>query len=286
MKRHRKIKSIPIAAITMPNPRDRQEAPFKELVASVAALGLKRPITVSGHKGSETYELVCGQGRIEAFAALKAKEIPAVLVEATAEDCILMSLVENIARRRHSPVELVGDIGRLARHSDPQEVAAKLGVSEAYVNTVCYLLRHGEDRLIKALERKTVLPTLALEIARARTPQLQAALLELHTRDGHTTHEVAKIRKLFGESRRRANRVTEQEVTPAGLVRAYRRETDRQKLVARKAALANMRLLFIESALRTLLNERMFITLLREEGLDRVPLPLLRRLSAARAGTA
>lgn len=85
MKRIRKIKSIPISAIEVINPRDRRPAPFKQLVASIAAVGLKKPITVSVHERPGRYELVCGQGRIEAFAALKAKEIPAILVDATTE---------------------------------------------------------------------------------------------------------------------------------------------------------------------------------------------------------
>jgi ParB family chromosome partitioning protein len=78
MRRNRKIRSIPISAITVLNPRDRRPAPFKELVGSIASVGLKRPITVSHRDGSGNYELVCGEGRIEACAALKQKEIPAI----------------------------------------------------------------------------------------------------------------------------------------------------------------------------------------------------------------
>jgi ParB family chromosome partitioning protein len=214
---------------------------------------------------------------------LKAERNPGHLTDATTEDCILMSLVENIARRRHSPLELVGDIGRLADHYDTNEIASKLGLPPAYVKTVRYLLKNGEEQLIKALERKAISPTLALEIAKADTPQLQAALLQVYTGENCTINQVAKIRKLFEQRRRGAKRVIEKKVTPADLVRAYRQETDRQKLVAKKADLAHMRLLFIMNALKTLLNERMFVSLLREQELDKLPLPLLRRLSAASA---
>lgn len=198
-----------------------------------------------------------------------------------------MSLVENIARRCHSPLELVSDIGRLAKRYDKNEIAAKLGVERSYVNTVCYLLKHGEKPLIKALERKAVSPTLALQIGRANTPRLQASLLKVCKTERRTSHEVAKIRRLFEQRRRESDKVTEKVgyITPAGLVRAYRQETDRQKLVARKADFAQVRLLFIVNALKTLLNERMFISLLREEGLEKIPLPILRRFSAASVGT-
>jgi ParB family transcriptional regulator, chromosome partitioning protein len=284
VKRSRKIKSIPISAVTVPNPRDRRQAPFKELVTSIARVGLKRPITVSDHNGSGKYELVCGEGRIEAFTALKAKEIPAIVTDVSAVDCILLSLVENIARRRHSPVELVGDINRLAKQYDANEIAAKLGALPDYVKAVCQLLKNGEEQLIKALERKAITPTLALEIARADTPALQRALLQLYADGSHTIEQIAKIRKLMGDRRRRQAKSPEQDVTPADLVRVYRQETARHELVARKADLTHMRLMFIVSALKTLLSQRMFVKLLREEALDKIPLPLLRHISALPEG--
>jgi ParB family chromosome partitioning protein len=280
MKRNRKIRSIPISAITVINPRDRRQAPFKELVTSIARVGLKRPITVSDRRGPDAYELVCGEGRIDAFVALKAREIPAFVTDLSTEDCILASLVENIARRRQSPIELVGDIGRLARQYSTDEIAEKLGVLPGYVKSVCHLLKNAEEHLIRALERKAITPSLALEIARADTPQQQAALLKLYSDGKHTINEIAKMRKLMAARRRAKCAPADQDVTPAALVRIYRQETDRQTVVARKADLTHMRLTFIVTALKTLLGQRMFVKLLREERLDRLPSPLLRRISA------
>ena len=148
MKRSGKISTIPISAITVLSSRERSQAGFKELVASIANLGLKKPITVSNRTRPGPYELVCGEGRIEAFAVLGQKQIPAIVVDAPTEDCLLMSLIENIARRRHSPLELLGEIGRLAKHYGTNEIAAKLDLSPDYVRAVCYLLKHGEERLL------------------------------------------------------------------------------------------------------------------------------------------
>jgi len=282
MKRARKIRSIPISAIKITNPRDRFEEPFIEMVRSIVRVGLKRPITVSDRDGLGQYELVCGQGRIEAFAKLKATEIPAIVTNVETEDCILLSLVENIARRQHSPVESVSDIGRLAESYDTSEIATKLGVPTQYVQAVRYLLRNGHHNLIKALERRAVTPTMAFEIARANTPQLQAALLKLYKGEKRSVAEIAKIRKLFEQQTRGTGKRVEKDVTPGGLVRVYRQEIDRHKTVTRKAELVQMRLVFIVNALRSLLDERMFVSLLRDEGLDKIPLPLLRKLSTTR----
>jgi ParB family chromosome partitioning protein len=97
------IRQVPIDAITILNPRVRNKRIFNELVTSIEHLGLKRPITVSARPDQSGYDLVCGQGRLEAFVALGQTEIPALVLEASEEDCFVMSLVENLARRHHSP---------------------------------------------------------------------------------------------------------------------------------------------------------------------------------------
>lgn len=67
-KGQRKISDIPVGLIDIINPRERNQKTFKEMIASIKALGLKKPITVTPrHDGNvERYALVCGQGRLEA----------------------------------------------------------------------------------------------------------------------------------------------------------------------------------------------------------------------------
>src|ERR1700738_4119300 len=100
------IQMVPVDAITVLNPRDRNRRVFHELITSFAHLGLKKPITVSRRGTEPGYDLVCGQGRLEAFIALGQSEIPAIVIDVAEEDCFVMSLVENLARRQHPPLEL------------------------------------------------------------------------------------------------------------------------------------------------------------------------------------
>jgi ParB family chromosome partitioning protein len=109
-----------------------------------------------------------------------------------------MSLVENIARRRHSPVELVSEIDRLAKRYPTKEIAVKLDLGAEYVTAIVYLLKHGEERLVSAVERGVVPPTLALEIAKAKSPKLQGALLESYVSERHTAKQIAKNAKTSG----------------------------------------------------------------------------------------
>jgi ParB family chromosome partitioning protein len=106
----KRVKTIRIDQIRFLNPRFRNRRNFQEIVQSIANVGLKRPITVSPRKSetdSASYDLVCGQGRIEAFIQLGQTEIPAIVIEAEESDCLVMSLVENCARRQHRAIDLL-----------------------------------------------------------------------------------------------------------------------------------------------------------------------------------
>jgi ParB family chromosome partitioning protein len=67
-------------------------------------------------------------------------------------------------------------------------------------------------------------------------------------------------------------------VTAEALVRAYRKETDRQRALVKKASLAQSRLLFVVNALRRLLEDEHFVTLLRAEAMQTLPRPLAERI--------
>jgi ParB family chromosome partitioning protein len=65
-------------------------------------------------------------------------------------------------------------------------------------------------------------------------------------------------------------------------VRAYRKETERQRLLVKKAGITQQRLLFVINALRRLLADEHFCTLLRAERLLTVPSPIADRIGAAK----
>src|ERR1700683_3309757 len=110
------IKMIPIDQIRILNPRYRDRKKFEAIIQSIKNLGLKKPIQVSLRSAHEEkgprYDLVCGQGRIEAYMALGYKEIPAIIVEVSKEERLLRSLVENMARRLPPPLALMNEIER------------------------------------------------------------------------------------------------------------------------------------------------------------------------------
>jgi len=67
-----------------------------------------------------------------------------------------MSLVEDIARRQQSPVELLGEISNLkARGYSTTEIAKKIDLAQSYVIGISHLLEHGEERELSAGVRKS-----------------------------------------------------------------------------------------------------------------------------------
>jgi ParB family transcriptional regulator, chromosome partitioning protein len=287
MKQVDEVRLIPISAVAVVSSRARNRQRFMELTESVASVGLKRPITVRKGKAADSYELVCGEGRLKAFRALGQKEIPAILVKATSSECLLMGLVENLARGQHSSLELLGEVGRLANAGYTiDQVASKLGFSAGYVRDICYLLKHGEERLLRAIQNKIIPHTTAVEIAKANSGAVRKALLETYLQKPHTSKQIVDIRHLIEQrlvngkgsnpGKKRSRKVA---ATSSALTRAYRREGERQNLVSRKAELTHARLVFVISALRSLLSEKLFVRILREESLNIMPLQLQRRLA-------
>lgn len=200
------VQSIPIDKISVANPRVRNRKVFEEIVKNIGQLGLKRPITVTRKPGSETeaFELVCGQGRLEAYRSLGQLEIPALVVVASEEDSLVMSLVENIARRQHRAIDLLHDIEGMKRrgHSEEQ-IARKTDLTVEYVRGVIRLIEAGEDRLLRAVESGAIPVSVAIQIAESEDADVQEALQKAYEDGILKGRKITIARQLIEQRRRR-----------------------------------------------------------------------------------
>lgn len=287
------VQIIPIAAITVENPRERSERTFRALVDSIGKVGLKKPITVARVDGGvgEAWRLVCGQGRMEAYVALGETHIPAIVVEASEVERLLRSVIENIARRQQRPLELLQDIAVLReRGYSDQDIAEKTGLSLSYVHEIGELIANGEERLLIAVETGQMPLSVALYIARAEERDVQSALEaayvsgELRGKKLLEARRLVELRQRHGKQRG-ATRTRQPKVrmTSAALVRAYRAEAERQQDMIRRAQATRSSLLFLDAAFQSLLRDDNFLTLLRAEGLDSVPRMIVEGLQEPRA---
>jgi len=290
-----RVEMIPIDRIIVVNPRLRNKKVFKGIVENIAEVGLKRPITVTSRHGEDgpLYDLVCGQGRLEAFRQLGQTEVPALIVTADQEDCFVASLVENCARRQHQAVDLLQDIlGMRGRGYSDNEIAAMTGLSANYVYIVGRLLERGERRLVAAVEAGYLPISVALEICEADDQGVQAALHKayeenlLRGRALIAARRLVEVRKRSGKAAK-LNRLVGKDAatTPEGLVKAFQEDTERKRMMIRKTEATRNRLVFIVEALSQLSNDESFVALLEDEGLATIPTSLADRIQKVRIST-
>ena len=302
-------KMVPIDQITVVNARSRGSSKFKQIVANIGRIGLKKPITLARRNGRgggpPHYDLVCGQGRLEAYKALGGTEVPAIVIDATKEEVLLMSLIENLARRRHTSVELAKEIAAMKeRGHDFNEIARKTDLDVSYVRGIVRLLNKGEERLLQAVEKGSIPISIAITIASSDDQAVQRALAEAYENKTLRGRALLKARRLVENRRLHGKSVRGGGFRPSAdgnaadgdgnvngkgsaassqaVLRTFHRETARQQVLVRKARVCETRLLFIVSAMKSLFRDENFLNLLRAQSLDTLPQYLAEQLEAGK----
>jgi ParB family chromosome partitioning protein len=278
------VSMVPIDQIRILNPRVRNQKKFKTIVENIANLGLKKPITISERKrvkaGEPKYDLVCGQGRLEAFITLGQEEIPAIVRNVAKEDRLLMSLAENLARRNQVPLEEIRNIISLEeRGYAAPDIAKKIDISEGYVTGILKLWKKGEERLVNAVEKNRIPLSVALTIANADDKELQRALTKAYEEEKLKGKALLRARQIVEQRRHqgkglrgaRGTKIGKRKTNAETLVRAYEQEAKKQKHFVKKARLCETRILFVTLALQQLLVDDNFVNLLRAESLNTLP---------------
>jgi ParB family chromosome partitioning protein len=277
-----RVRMIPVAQIRVVNPRVRDKKKFAEIVESIANVGLKKPITVTeagqDQTSQPTFDLVCGQGRLEAYVALEQKEIPAFVRALTTTEGMLASLIENIARRKMSSldqfktVQWMKDQGHTAA-----DIAVKTGLSEGYIKLILGLLRNGEERLLDAVLQRRIPIAIAVKISGMSDEDSQRIMMEAYEKKEMTQKtltafkRVVEQRKFFGRGGSLRTKNGAKKASVDSMVLAYKRESQRQRLMVKKAKICEVRLLAMSAAFSLLMGDEDFVNLLRAEGLNTMP---------------
>ena len=265
------IEMIPVDRIRILNPRVRDKKKFLEIVDSIEKVGLKQPIKVSrarGPDGEEVYNLVYGQGRLEAFVRLGQTEIPAIVTDLSEKDRLLLGFVENAARRQHRPLELLREFGALReRGYTVAQIARKTGFSAKHVHGVLRLRKAGEERLLIAVETGRMPLKVAMAIAAANDRRVQQVLTEAFEKGDLTLKQVVWARRQMEHRRRygKGPRAPEGEgggvpISTAAALRLLTKEAAHYKREFKKAELVSAQLRFIVEGLKVLLADEHFVT--------------------------
>jgi ParB family chromosome partitioning protein len=282
------IIDIPINKIVIANPRSRNRKKWAEIVASISAVGLKRPVTVSRRDGptsdGKQFNLVCGQGRIEALVQLGETTVPAVIVKVSREDQILMSLVENLARKQSSHRDILREVQvLLGRSYTCEQIAQKLGIDRAVIFGIVHLIERGERMLVEQVEAGRLPISVAVEIARGDDHAVSLALSEAYKSGQLRGARLSVVRKLVTTraSMQSVNGMPHsggKPLTTKALVKVYEKTVQDQHALIMRAERAKQRILLLSSVFRELFNDEDFVVLLEAEKLSNMPEKLAERL--------
>ena len=279
------IERIPISQIGIVNPRSRNQFAFRAVINNIEAVGLKKPITVCSRKPDNDgtrYDLVCGQGRLEAVIALGGKEIPALVTKATLKERYLMSLIENVARRRPRTSELLGEVRRLKEARNTNAAIAKtLGLGHTYIDGIVRLLRCDEVRLVEQVETGTIPLNIAVQIATATSKQVQRALNVAYRRGDLRGAKLRAVERLIAARsvRGQLNRRSPSKLSGPDLLKEFEVSTGKQRALIKRAAIVHERLAILTTSVRQLISDSQFVTLLVTEGLETMPEVLMSRVT-------
>jgi ParB family transcriptional regulator, chromosome partitioning protein len=187
-----------------------------------------------------------------------------------------MSLIENIARRPPSHLGLLKETMRLRdRGYSVNEIASKLGFASRYIGTIVTLLDKGEVQLLGLVESGRIPLTVAAEISKGTSGDIQRALAEAYEsgvlRGSKLKTARALIRKRLADNKPDSSeKAPKARLTGQSLAKQYREHTQLQRDLVRRAAVVNERLILISAACRKLFADDNFVTLLRAEQLSLV----------------
>jgi CRISPR-associated endonuclease Cas1 len=234
---------------------------------------------------AEVDDLVCGQGRMEAFIELGESTIPAIVIQALEQDRQLMSLVENIARRPALTRAILIEVRTLReRGNSREEIAFKLGLDRAYLYGICHLIDKSEEFLVASVEAGRIPLSVAVEIASGNDDEVSKALSEAYEKGDLRGTRITAARRIITQrvERQRLQGKVERvrrKLTGEALVREYKQKIREQTALVVKANRTRDRLILLTSAARILFADENFCTLLKAEGMQDMPVELAERLS-------
>jgi ParB family chromosome partitioning protein len=146
------IRHVPVERVR-PNPQQPRKTfdpqALQELQASIAEHGVLVPILV--RERGDGYELIAGERRWRACAALQRPTIPAIVRTSDDRESLEVAIIENLQRENLNPLEEAAGIAELIDAHDftQEQVAQRLGKSRPAVTNALRLL--GLPEGIKAL---------------------------------------------------------------------------------------------------------------------------------------
>ena len=274
------VTKVPIQDINVINPRKRDKEKFEEIVESIRRVGLLKPILINSHYLEEKgeYELLCGEGRLLACMRLGHEKVLAEIVNCSRKTGYVISLVENMARKKYTTIELAKLISNLHLKGTTIEELSKItNRSKSYIIEYLRLMKNGEERLIVAVEENRLPISLAARIARSPDGKIQDLLMEAVEQKLMSNNDVDKVRKLietrmsgkkkFSKNTKKEDSTSKASLSVNQLKKNFRRTIKRQEKYIEKCQRLESMVSLLQGFIETLLNNEHFRNLIIKEGI-------------------
>ncbi|MEG2737115.1 MAG: plasmid partitioning protein RepB C-terminal domain-containing protein, partial [Hafnia sp.] len=222
-----------------------------------------------------------GQGRLEAYIHYQEAYIPAIVKNVNEETGHLMSLTENIARRKPRATELLDSVRQLKKQGlTDKEIGERLGYVISWVQGVSSLLEKGEKKLLAAFEAGNIPLYLAVEISRATDESIQDSLTEALLNGTIKGKQINIIKRII-DNRKNGNKGStnktfatkrvQKKYSPEELAVMYQKNSDEHKEIQAKARYSRETLMLVKEILRQLTQDNSFCELLSKNNITDMP---------------
>lgn len=246
---------------------------YEEIKESIETLGLKTPIVVIMRKSAEDnmeYDLVCGEGRLNAFKNAGTEKIPArIISSASREDVLLMGLVENIARRQANKIALIKEIARLSKEGyNGREIARMVGKTEFYISNINKLMKKGRSEIVNAVIMEKIPLTTALKIVSCSDDQdIQKEINDAYDAGAIKAGDLKSIQKLLMLRKKTEGKKIDGNLVVSELKKRVKHHQD----TIRKMEKCDVAWSFLKGAFKEMFADEGFMALLECRGIQDIP---------------
>ncbi|MBV9232529.1 MAG: ParB/RepB/Spo0J family partition protein [Candidatus Eremiobacteraeota bacterium] len=201
---HEVVRDIPLGEIR-PNPfqprKNFQDGALDELKASIAEYGVLVPVIV--RRRGDRYELIAGERRWRACAALLHATISAIVRDSDDRQTLELAIVENLQREDLNPLEEAAGFAHLVEEYGltQDDLARRLGKSRPAVANALRLL--GLPDAIKSMLSDGRLSAGHARALLGASPDARTMLAERTVREGLNVRQLERL-AASGAQRRRA----------------------------------------------------------------------------------
>jgi ParB family chromosome partitioning protein len=195
--------------------RSRSSGAYSRLKESIKQVGLKQPIHVKDisdwsssdrrrpEGGHYKYELICGQGRLQAFQQLGFPRIPAIVLNVAENEIVGRFLAENVMRRKLSWYEKAQLVKRdIDEGTDVDTIKDKYFVTSGQVYKYLRILRQASGKLLSRSEIEKLSMNQAEELTSidAKTQEIVVEVLKEENLDTSQIKSLVKKAKELSNS--------------------------------------------------------------------------------------